>query len=622
MPLKIIKQKINTLENIFRQVSHLDYLNKLHFSEDQGNLVDLKARIESHRFEIAVIGEFSTGKSTFINAILNDDILPATYRPTTNQLMRIQHDENNSTVYVDGTDNETDSLPLTKENIKKLDSEIDADGILVINTSIPSPMDQFVIYDTPGVNDPSSLSEEIVFDLLGKVDVIVFMMRADSALKKTEIDFLQKLVLKKDLGKFFFIINFADTLTQEDAAEVRQLVVNGLGQLLQWPIKALEQQVFLCSAKQVLISNRQKTLESKAETNFFGVHNELLESIQTFSATRYEELITAFAENIMLDVAKNVTDKLSAIIDHAEGKDEGYLQALEQINAEINDFRHQINTSELAFREEIRKKKRALLSKIEEEFGIIREEVKCSIVTSNDLHAGDAAWVQKHIRKLIDDKINLALEDFFIQIKGACENFDLQIIPSLNRSIDKIEGIQKSFDFSSILAGTGVATAGYALFSTVFPWVLGATGIATFGITALSFIPGMGIATGAILASGLKTGVSGMANLISGGSGFIGVTYTGVRDKIHSWVDESDKQRYMIDLDKIIFDMEMALVKQLETTILPEKISAAVIDNKFPLKQEIIAKQKQEIVMDRQLLASNIEEMILIRQEIQRVIHG
>jgi hypothetical protein len=63
-------------------------------------------------------------------------------------------------------------------------------------------------------------------------------------------------------------------------------------------------------------------------------------------------------------------------------------------------------------------------------------------------------------------------------------------------------------------------------------------------------------------------------------------------------------------------ELESALVSQLDNNIQPEKITSAIIDNKFPHKQEIINKQKQQILIDRNLLVSNIDEMILIRQEL------
>ncbi|WP_428354985.1 dynamin family protein [Methyloprofundus sp.] len=600
MSLKII-EKINALENIAQEIDELD------FSEGLENLAMLKKRIDSPRFEIAVIGEFSTGKSSFINALLQHDLLPATYRPTTNQIMKIQHDASRSEVCIDRQGSGHSPIPLTKENIKQLAN--DTHDSLVIKTAIPAPMDQFIIYDTPGVNDPASLSEEIIFDLLGKVDVIIFLLRADSALKETEIDFIKQLVPKKDLGKFFFIINFADTLEPADAIDVQKHVINVLGKFLQWPVKALSERVFLYSAKQTLAhAKSEAALADESAANFLHTHHQLLHDIHGFSTASFEELVSEFSDNALTEVAQMITNTLSVAIDQAEEKDLGYQQALSEVNAEINDFRTRIQSEEFAFRDSIRKKKREMLSKVEEEFNSIRENVKSIILSANNPDIGNADWTQKHIRKLVDDKIPPLLENFAQEIKIISADFDLQITPSLNRSIDNIEGIKKSYDFSPIIAGTGVASAGYALVSAALPLIAGVGGIAAIGAF---FLPGLG-----------STLISGVGSLVSGGSSLTGFAYTGVRDKIHSWVDENDKQRYLAELDKIIFEMQMLMIKELDSKVVPEQISAAFIENKFPLKQDITVRQKQEILVDRQWLTANIKEMIWMRQEVFKVMHG
>jgi len=71
-------------------------------------------------------------------------------------------------------------------------------------------MEDFVFIDTAGTNDPSRLSSEVVFDLIGNVDIVLFLTSAFQPLKATEIKFLLKLVRKKDIEKFFFIINKED----------------------------------------------------------------------------------------------------------------------------------------------------------------------------------------------------------------------------------------------------------------------------------------------------------------------------------------------------------------------------------------------------------------------------
>ena len=48
-------------------------------------------KLEEERFSIVVLGEFNHGKSTFINALLGEAILPVGITPTTAVLAHIKH---------------------------------------------------------------------------------------------------------------------------------------------------------------------------------------------------------------------------------------------------------------------------------------------------------------------------------------------------------------------------------------------------------------------------------------------------------------------------------------------------------------------------------------------------
>ncbi len=58
---------------------------------DQVKLISLSNLIVSKHFVVTVTGNFSTGKSTFINALLKDNLLPAADGPTTPVVTRIYH---------------------------------------------------------------------------------------------------------------------------------------------------------------------------------------------------------------------------------------------------------------------------------------------------------------------------------------------------------------------------------------------------------------------------------------------------------------------------------------------------------------------------------------------------
>jgi len=47
----------------------------------------LKQQLSNEQFQVVVVGEFSRGKSTFINAFLGKKILPSSAKPTTTILI-------------------------------------------------------------------------------------------------------------------------------------------------------------------------------------------------------------------------------------------------------------------------------------------------------------------------------------------------------------------------------------------------------------------------------------------------------------------------------------------------------------------------------------------------------
>ncbi|MBR2589735.1 MAG: dynamin family protein, partial [Clostridia bacterium] len=72
-------------EEIFRScISHLeDIATAYGLDEYQSELKELRERVENPELKIAIIGDFNTGKSTFINALLKDQTLSTAGIPTT-----------------------------------------------------------------------------------------------------------------------------------------------------------------------------------------------------------------------------------------------------------------------------------------------------------------------------------------------------------------------------------------------------------------------------------------------------------------------------------------------------------------------------------------------------------
>ncbi|MGW1992225.1 dynamin family protein [Embleya sp. NPDC001921] len=93
-------QRRDVVEALTETSDHLDFALAMvrRIVGDQERLAQLTARIREietrlrdDRYYLAVIGEFSAGKSTFINALLGEDLLPTSALPTTGAATRITH---------------------------------------------------------------------------------------------------------------------------------------------------------------------------------------------------------------------------------------------------------------------------------------------------------------------------------------------------------------------------------------------------------------------------------------------------------------------------------------------------------------------------------------------------
>lgn len=79
---------------ILEVINSLLHEKKLDGWLERPKLSKLAAKIEAERFTVVAAGGFSTGKSTFFNALMKEEILPTGNAPTTSSVTRISHGRN------------------------------------------------------------------------------------------------------------------------------------------------------------------------------------------------------------------------------------------------------------------------------------------------------------------------------------------------------------------------------------------------------------------------------------------------------------------------------------------------------------------------------------------------
>lgn len=192
-----------------------------HTEEDRVRLRDMARDLSEMFFIVAVIGEFNAGKSSFVNALIGEKLLPIGITPTTEYIELIRYSE-----------------------IANRTPHVREDGLREWahpNTGAPA----VAIVDTPGTGSVFQKHEKTAKDFLHRSDLVIFVISSKRAFADTERMYLQ---MAQDFGKkVILVINQVDLLNPSEQMEVRRFIESQVKDRLN-----LEPLIFLASAKEAL----------------------------------------------------------------------------------------------------------------------------------------------------------------------------------------------------------------------------------------------------------------------------------------------------------------------------------------------------------------------------------
>ena len=167
-------------------------------------------------FLLVIVGEFNSGKSAFINALLGDDLSAEGVTPTTDRITVLRYSE-------EASERERREGVLEKEHPNDFLREI-------------------TIVDTPGTNAIIRHHEELSRGFVPRSDLVLFVTSSDRPFTESEREYLEMI---RDWGKkIVLVINKVDLLpAEEDREKVRLFVEDGVRSML-----GLKPPIFFVSA--------------------------------------------------------------------------------------------------------------------------------------------------------------------------------------------------------------------------------------------------------------------------------------------------------------------------------------------------------------------------------------
>jgi tetratricopeptide (TPR) repeat protein/GTPase SAR1 family protein len=181
---------------------------------------------------VTVMGEFSSGKSSFVNAFIGADVAPTGITPTTATInvVRYGRERGGRVIQQDGTTHELgwDALMMhLRELTPEAARDIDRVEILV-----PLPqLEKINIVDTPGLNSIQPEHEATARGFIARADAVVWVFTAAQGGKASEKNALQSI---RDEGKRVLgVLNKADQLSDTEIGEVVEFIGGTLGDLVE-----------------------------------------------------------------------------------------------------------------------------------------------------------------------------------------------------------------------------------------------------------------------------------------------------------------------------------------------------------------------------------------------------
>ena len=421
--------------------------------------IEERTQNPSAQLILPLIGEFSAGKTSLINALTDSKVLEIASRPTTATLYQI---------FFGSTENKAVALTAEGESVElQLDSMKNEEllkypTVNLFDTSTKVPKD-IIFVDTPGLSSPDPKHREVLTSILPQVDAILLTVDANQAVTRSLIDFVKSMRLAEK--PIYLILNKIDTKSSSELQDLKR----GIARDVDLPIDSL-----VCASAYANNISELQQLLTKIQT-------EKTQIIAKVDALRTKELVgelRSFIAEVLRSSSspKELKEAVRAQERELERLQSNIRQLMERVEEKLSD---KVDETQSSLRTQLWSSLNGILSKkgISYNQEINEEVVRVKTILLQNFTRQVATTIRE---------VNASSRDICVQLPSA-ETIDLSQLG------EQANAIQME-DFDSVGHGwdkaIGWATVGLASVAT-----LAATG----GLAAL----GIGGATGAAGAAGV-----------------------------------------------------------------------------------------------------------------------
>jgi hypothetical protein len=197
----------------------------------------LADRLTGGRFYVAAVGQFKRGKSTVLNALVGEPVLPTGVTPVTSTVTILRYGATRRAVVTYAT-GRSEEIPITDIHryVTGEHNPENARGVAVVEIPLPAPIlaRGLCLVDTPGVGSVLFGNTAVTRAFVPQVDVALVILGADPPISGDELSLVQDVLA--GTPNVIVAINKADRQPLADVLEARQFTERLLEERLGRPI--------------------------------------------------------------------------------------------------------------------------------------------------------------------------------------------------------------------------------------------------------------------------------------------------------------------------------------------------------------------------------------------------